>query len=109
MARVYKVLAQAAPGATTDTNLYTVPSLTQAVISTVTITNRDSGLATYRIAIRPAGASISNEHYIAFGATVAGNDTIALTLGITLGATDVITVQASTANCSFNVYGSEIA
>jgi hypothetical protein len=32
-----------------------------------------------------------------------------ITIGITLGATDVITVYASTADLSFNVFGSEIS
>lgn len=109
MATTYKVLGQSAPSATTNTDVYTVPSATEAVISTITIANRDASAATYRIAIRPDGATIANQHYIAYGASVPANDTIALTLGITANAADVITVYASSANLSFNVFGSEIA
>lgn len=109
MATTYKVLGQSAPSATTDTDLYTVPASTQTVVSTITITNRSATAATYRIAVRTAGAAIASEHYIAYGAAVSGNDTIALTLGITLNATDVLTVYASTADLSFGAFGSEIA
>jgi hypothetical protein len=109
MATTYKVLGQSAPSATTDTNVYTVPSATSTVVSTITVCNRDAASATYRLAVRPAGASIANQHYIAYGTTCPANDTISLTLGITLAATDVVTVYASTANLSFNIFGAEIA
>lgn len=108
MPTTYKVIAQSAPSATTNTTLYTVPSATQAVISTITISNRASSQDTYRIAIRPGGASLANQHYVAYDVPIQANDTTALTLGITLAATDVITVYAGTANLSFSVFGSEI-
>ena len=109
MATTYKVLGQSAPSATSDTDVYTVPSATEAVISTITVANRAATAATYRIAIRPDGATIANQHYIAYGASVPANDTVALTLGITLDAADVVTVYASSADLSFNLFGSEIA
>lgn len=109
MPTVYKTLGQSAPSATTLTTLYTVPSATSAVVSTITICNQSSSAATYRIAVRPAGASVAAQHYIVYGATVAGSDTTALTLGITLATTDVISVYASTANLSFSAFGSEIS
>ena len=108
MASTYKVLAQSAPSATTNTDVYTVGSGKSAVVSTITVANRAASAATYRIAIRPAGASIANQHYIAYDVAIAANDTTCLTLGITLAATDVVTVYASTANFSFNLFGSEI-
>ena len=109
MPTVYKVLAQLAPSATTATTLYTVPSATSTVISTITVCNRGTSAASYRIAVRPAGATLANEDYLAYDVAIAANDTTALTLGITLATTDVITVYASTANFSFNVFGSEIS
>jgi hypothetical protein len=109
MATTYKVLAQSAPSATTNTDVYTVGSGKSAVVSTITVANRAASSATYRIAIRPAGATIANQHYIAYDATVPANDTINLTIGITLAATDVVTVYVSAANISFNIFGSEIA
>ena len=109
MAITYKTLAQSAPSATTNTDVYTVGASKQAVVSTITVCNRSASAATYRIAIRPDGASIANEHYIAYDVAIAANDTTALTLGFTIDASDVVTVYASTANLSFNLFGSEIA
>ena len=109
MASTYKVLAQSAPSATTNTDVYTVGSGKSAVVSTITVANRDTSSATFRIAIRPAGATIANQHYIAYGVSIPANDTISLTLGVTLGATDVVTVYASSANLSINLFGAEIA
>ena len=109
MATTYKVLGQAAPDATTDTDIYTVPAATEAIVSTIAVANRSASSTTYRIAIRPAGATIANEHYLAFDVPITGNDSTTLTIGITLSATDVITVYGSTADLSFNVFGSEIS
>lgn len=109
MATTYKVLGQSAPSATTATTLYTVPSSTQAVVSTIAVCNRAATAGTFRIAIRPNGATLANEHYIAYDSTVAANDSTFITIGVTLGDTDVITVYASSANQSFSAFGSEIA
>jgi glucose-6-phosphate dehydrogenase assembly protein OpcA len=108
MATVYKVLAQSAPSATTNTDIYTVAADTSAVVSTLVVANRAATNATYRIAIRPGGETLANQHYIAYDITVGASDSTTLTLGLTLAATDVITVYASTVNLSFNVFGSEI-
>lgn len=104
----YKVLGQSSPSAATDTTLYTVPASTQAVISTVSVCNRGTAAATFRIAVQPDGASLANQHYVAYDVSVDGNATIPWTIGITLGDTDVVTVRASTANLSFSAFGSEI-
>lgn len=109
MATTYKVLAQSAPSATTATDIYTVPSATQTIVSTIVVANRAAAPATYRIAVRPNGATLANQHYIAYDVTVGASDSTTLTLGITMDAADVVTVYASTANLSFNVFGSEIA
>ena len=109
MAITYKVLGQSAPSATTNTDVYTVGAGKQTTISTITVCNRDSASATYRIAIRPNGATLANEHYIAYGSVVPANDSIFLTVGITVDAADVITVYSSSANLSFNIFGVEIA
>jgi hypothetical protein len=109
MAITYKVLAQSAPSATTATDIYTVGSGKQAIVSTITVANRSASIRTYRIAIRPAGATLANQHYIAYDVNVGANDTTPLTIGVTLAATDVITVYASTADLSFGIFGSEIS
>jgi hypothetical protein len=108
MATVYKVLGQSSPSATTNTTLYTVPAATSSVCSTLTIANR--GISTLiRVAIRPAGASIANQHYIAYDIPLNQYDCIFLTLGVTLATTDVVTVYAGTADVSFSLFGSEVS
>lgn len=109
MATTYKVLAQSNPSATTATTLYTVPSATSTVVSTITVCNQASSAGSYRIAVRPAAATLAAQHYIAYDVPIAANDTVALTLGITLATTDVVTVYASSTSLSFNAYGSEIS
>lgn len=109
MPTTYKVLGQQSPSATTATTLYTVPALTSAICSTITVANTTASNATFRIAIRPAGAALATQHYVAYDVTVGAYDTTALTLGITLATTDVITVYASTTGIVFNAYGSEIS
>jgi glucose-6-phosphate dehydrogenase assembly protein OpcA len=108
MATTYKVLGQVNPSATTATTLYTAPASTQVVVSTINVCNQTQGELLFRIAIRPAGESLAAKHYIAYDAKVAGNDSTFITVGATLGATDVITVYASSANLSFSAFGSEI-
>jgi hypothetical protein len=102
-----KVLGQVNPSATTATTLYTVPSAKSAVISTLTICNQAASTATFRVAVRPAGATLAAVHYVAYDVTVGASDTTALTLGITLATTDVVTVYASSATLSFHAYGDE--
>jgi glucose-6-phosphate dehydrogenase assembly protein OpcA len=109
MPTAYKVLGQNNPSATTLTTLYTVPSSTSTVISSMTVANLAASSATFRIAVRPAGESIANKHYIAYDVTVAALDTLTLTLGLTLATTDVVSVFASTATMAFSAYGSEIS
>ena len=108
MALAHKVLGQSNPAATTLTTLYTVPAATQSIASTLSICNIGTVSTTYRIAVRPAGAAIANQHYLAYEAVVSANDAILLTLGIALATTDVISVYAGTANISFSVFGVEI-
>lgn len=107
MPTTYKVLGQSAPSATTATTLYTVPSATSAVVSTINVCNRGA-IATFRIAVRPAGATLANQHYLAYDTGLPANDSIALTIGVSLATTDIITIYASTANVSFTAFGAEV-
>jgi len=109
MADALKVLGQAAPAATTDTTLYTVGAGASAVVSTLTVCNRSATAATFRVAVRPAGAVLANLHYVYYDAPLAGNATFAATLGITLAATDVVTVRSDTGNVSFSLFGTEVS
>ena len=109
MATTYKVLGQSNPAATTATTLYTVPSAKSAVVSTITVCNQGASSATYRIAIRPAGATLAAQHYIAYDATVTANNATNITIGVTLATTDIITVYASNTSLSFSAFGTEIS
>jgi hypothetical protein len=109
MPTTYKVLGQLNPSANTATTLYTVPSATSAVCSTLTICNQGGANIFYDVAIRPAGETLAAKHYIAKASGCVINDSVMLTLGVTLAATDVVTVNSTGANTSFNLFGSEIS
>jgi len=109
MATAYKVLGQSNPAATTATTLYTVPASTSTVVSTVVICNQTATAATFRLSVRPAGAAQTTAMYLAYDVTVGASDSTALTLGITMATTDVLTVYGSTATLSFTAFGSEIS
>jgi hypothetical protein len=109
MATTYKVLGQSAPSAASPVTLYTVPSATQTVVSTINVVNTGGASDTVRIAIRPAGATLSNEHYIVYNLSLSPTATFTYTSGATLSATDVVTVYSENGTSSFNAFGSEIA
>ena len=109
MATTYKVLGQSAPSATTATTLYTCPSATETVISSLVVANQAGTSGTYRIAVRPNGATLAPEHYVVYDATIQANTTAAYTLGLTIDASDVVTIYASASTMSFSAFGSEIA
>jgi len=102
-----KVLGQVNPSATTLTTLYTVPASKEAVVSSISVANLTSTAATFRLAVRPAGESIANKHYIGYDITVGASDSTIITVGLTLATTDVLSVYASTANVAFQAFGDE--
>lgn len=106
MAQTLKVLGQAAPSATTETDLYTVPSSTTASVSSVVVCNRSTA-ATFRISVSVDGAATANKDYLYYDVPIPANDTFVATIGVTLGDTDKIRVYASTANLSFSAFGAE--
>jgi hypothetical protein len=109
MATAYKVLGQSNPAATTATTLYTVPAATSTICSTVNVCNQAASAGSFRIAVRPAGAALAAQHYLCYDVAIPANDTISLTIGITLATTDVVTVYASSTSLSFNLFGSELS
>ena len=109
MAQNYKVLGQIAPSATTATAIYTVPSATEAVVSSVTVCNRAVTSGTFRLAVRPNGATLANQHYVVYDTSISPNDTVILTIGLTLDAADVLEAYASSADMTFHAYGSEVS
>ena len=110
MPLIYKVLGQSNPASTTNTTLYTCPATASAVVSSLTIANLSTAAATtYRVAVRPAGATIANQHYVAFDAPLPAADTTILTLGVTLGGSDVVTVYAGNTAVAFSLFGTEVS
>jgi hypothetical protein len=112
MAQTYKrlgALDTGASGVATAEVLYTCPAATSAVLSTVSICNRDSAAATYRVGISTT-TSYVDAGMLVYDASVPANDTIFLTLGITLDATNkYLLVSASTTTVSASAFGVENA
>lgn len=110
MPSTYKVLGQVRPADTNPANLYTVPTGGQVVVSTITVANVTATDAVFDIYVRPDGAAAGAATAIVFGATVKGNTSQTLTLGITADAGDIISVDTGTANAiTFTAFGLEIA
>lgn len=102
-----KVLAQVNPSATTLTTLYTVPAATSTAISSIVVCNQAAADATFRISIQIAAAADNAKQYLYYDTTVGANDSFVATLGITIAATDVVKIYASTTTLSFTAYGAE--
>lgn len=109
MATTYRVLGQVQGTAAVGTyaDLYTVPAATSAVVSTITICNQAASDATYRVAVASTSSPATAE-FIVYGATVKANDTVTLTLGLTLQATKKLVISSSANTTSFGAFGSEI-
>uniref|UniRef100_A0A7U3YCT9 Uncharacterized protein n=1 Tax=Geobacillus sp. (strain Y4.1MC1) TaxID=581103 RepID=A0A7U3YCT9_GEOS0 len=95
--RLYKGTA-----GTTSTTVYTVPASTTTIVKNIVLTNKTGSAATITITI--AGTEV------VYNYSVAANDTVVLDLSLVMSATEIITVQAGTAN-AINVYisGVEVA
>ena len=109
MASTYKVLGQSNPSATTLTTLYTVPAATSAVTSTLSVCNTGSASTLFRVAVRVAGEAIATKQYLVYDAQIDALGSTLLTLGIALGAGDVVSVYAGTATVAFQLFGCEMS
>lgn len=112
MAQTYKQLAAAAGNGTiaTAANLYAASGTagTSTIISSIVICNTSSSAATYTIAINTASATYAAGKYVVYQATIAGNDTVALTLGLTMDPTArYMNVSTSTSAVNISAYGVE--
>ncbi len=105
----YKILGQSCPANTANVTLYTVPAGTNTIISTMSICNLSINNKTYNVAAIPSGETIARKHMLASNGVVSAYDSIALTLGMTLGANDTIIVASQDANnIAFTIFGTEI-
>lgn len=110
MASTYKILGQSSPSSTAVATLYTVPSATQTIVSTLTASNLTGAATDIDIYIVPAAGSATASNAIVYQAPLAANTTQGFTFGITLGAADSIQVATETANnITFQAFGQEIS
>lgn len=112
MATSYKQLGAAAGNGViaTGSQLYAASGTasTSTVISSIVICNTSSSSATYSIAINTASATYAAGRYVVYQATIAGNDTVALTLGLVLDPTNrYLNVSSSANTVNFSAYGAE--
>ena len=108
MAKVYKILGQSLPSPNTFTDLYTVPTANSAVISTLNVCNTSASNVTFRVLARPRGNAITTQNYIVYDAYLPSQDALGITLGMSLAATDKLTVFSAQGNVVFTLFGTEI-
>lgn len=110
MPTTYKVLGQLAPANTSEATLYTVPSATQTIVSTLVISNLTATAANATVSVCVNGAASSDANRILKTIPIAASSVATFTLGLTMGAADLIRVTTATANAlSFQAFGSEIS
>src|SRR2546428_784555 len=107
MAESIKVLAQRNPSAASLEILYTVPSNTSTVASSVVVCNRGAATS-FRLSIGVTGAGDNIKQYIAYDVAIGANITIPYVLGITMTQFDEFRVYATLATLSFSLFGVEV-
>jgi hypothetical protein len=100
---------QGTAGTGTYATLYNTGASTQAVVSTILITNTAATTATYRIAIMSSAGTPAAADWLVYDSVVAGNDVICLTLGIAMGNNEFIRVSSSANTVTFSAFVSEIS
>ena len=111
MARVYRILGQKNPGSSVLTNVYTVPDSTQAVVSSIVLTNTSGtagGGVAARLAVNAAGVTVASSNYLAYDVNIPGCDSVTMTLGITMNAGSQLSVYANSTSLAVSVFGTEI-
>ena len=108
MPRNYTILGQINPTSNTLTRLYSVPASNSAVISSINIANLDANAAAFSIAANVTGVAVANANFLAWRVAIPGNNSIALSLGVTLNASSQLSVNANTSTLSFSAFGTEI-
>ena len=91
-------------GLTTYATLYNTTESTTAVLSTIVICNRGSADKQFRIAVCSTQSTPSNEEFIAYYTTVAGEDTTFITIGATMESSQYLTVSSTDATLSFTAF-----
>lgn len=109
MATAYKILGQSKPLDTSNATLYTVPSSTEAIVSTITVANITAADQTFRIYVVGSGDSAVTGNAIAYDSTLSANSFTAFTLGLTLETGDAIVVRTGVGDTiTFQAFGTEL-
>jgi hypothetical protein len=108
MATVRKILGQYIPASGATDVMYTVPASTQAVVSSIVCCNIASTDDKLSIGVIGVGDTIAAKNVIYYQLPLTGYNTFVCTIGITLGAGDMIAVYSLNGNISFSVFGQEI-
>lgn len=106
MAVTPKILAQAAPSATSLADLYTCPRET-GVVAHLFIANRSATPTAFRVSVAKDGAADATSQYIAYDKAILGNEPVRLE-GLALSPDDVVRVYATLATLTFTLFGLEI-
>jgi hypothetical protein len=109
----YSILGQQQPvGSNLD--LFICPASTQAVLSTIVVSNTTATSATATVYVRKASgssaAAAGTNNAIMYAAPISANSLQTLTIGITLSAYDTITVASGTSGAiTFHAFGTVVA
>jgi hypothetical protein len=107
MPTAHLILGQAAPA--TSSNLFTVPSATTYIVSTLVIANVTSSASTVRVHARVGGAAVAVGNAVVYDASIPANSTVTFTLGMTFATTDILTVVAGTSGAlTATAFGSSL-
>jgi hypothetical protein len=101
MATTSKALFRGAATTNTATTLYTVPSATTAVVTSIVVTNTSASAGTFTLAL--GGTAFAT------AIAVGGNDSTVIDIKQPLTATQTITGGASATTINFHISGVEIA
>ena len=106
MPNAYKPLGQSNDGTTQD-DLYTVPSVTEAIVF-VNAANGGASAQTIRISHAPAGAADNADHRKVYELSVPAGLSYDYPKPIYMATTDVLRVRASSTDVTFTADGIEI-
>ena len=99
------ILAQVAPAATTETTLYQSEVRAKALCQEIVVCNRSGSPSSFRVSVSLNGALTAAKDYLYYNTPINGNDTLAVELGLTINAFDIVRVYASSGDLTFTMFG----
>lgn len=109
MATTYKRLGAVAGNGTVATGQTVYTASGGAIVSSVVVCNTGTVAATYRLGISTT-TSYEASGYMAYGAAVAPNDSVFITVGMALDATNkYLLASASSTSVSISAFGAEVS